>query len=1115
MRIINIRVIITIIFIIAFITPYLSINSEINHRNNDAFTNAKSNDAFCDPNYDTLEVHGTRSEVESMARGGSWLDSFEDESGIDNALSDNLEVSNDDLKIQIPEQYKFKVDSNTAALWHFDEGSGTTVQDSSSNNNDGSFQKTPTWTNGRTGTGLELDGGGQFDEGDSINVPHSGSLNFNGNFTIEAWIKAKGDQFYNCIIDKYNYTGPGDAQGYTLYLVNGKIKLSVYNGSKLQNFTGFTELRDNNWHHVAAIRENDYFSVYVDGIWDAGFTWAYFPEPNIANLGIGQRNSDQGGHMPFLGAIDEVRLSNIARSPTKLTANLTSIPHTLPASMNWDTLVINKTQHPNTYFNVTILNALDNQPIPGSPKYVDDGEFDISYIDPVEYPSIKLHATLDANSWVAPFLTLHYWGVSWNASGVWRDTIFGGAKIEDIDLDAEVGEGEVRFYDLGSLTSTPIVIPTQINENYRYESIIINKAIPEDSTLKISILDSNDNPIFNFDEFTGNFINLKTLNPAKYPTIKLRAVFGSTGAIGILYDWSVKWTINTAPKLDSISATTYVLNRTRSSRISVELIDLEEPEDELTLQLGYKGPSNTTWQTQYLTGPTYESDHWEYLFTPPSDAELGEYSFKFSCNDSFGIFDNITEPEFIEVVNNLPQIIELNTNTSEFKVYRNQSLELSINATDIEIPSDALELQIEYKSPGETVWNNEYFTDLVFEVGYWTTVFAPRIDAEVGQYSVRILCSDIDEEITIEFSILVLNHLPSQPEVTITPTAPNAAENITVTSTNATDVETPPNNLEYWLRWFINDTYEPKFDNITFISSQETNSGDEWRCVVYTFDGLELSLPVDVNVTISPAPVHDFDGDDVLDKLDAFPDDPAASVDTDGDGYPDEWNEGMSADNSTSTPKLYIDAFPNDPSASLDTDADGYPDEWNDGKSQMDSTTGLYLDAFPYDPAASIDTDGDRYPDRWNEGMTELDSTTGLKLDQYPDNPDKSIKISSDEKTDFLQIFFIVITIIIILIIIAILSTTFKSKRQRILAQNLDKNDIIISGIKQDIVEGKSTKYSDLANQQTVNLLENKHQSGELSDETYDYLKSMIYDSEEQHHIRKVQPKPNSAEKSD
>jgi hypothetical protein len=56
-------------------------------------------------------------------------------------------------------------------------------------------------------------------------------------------------------------------------------------------------------------------------------------------------------------------------------------------------------------------------------------------------------------------------------------------------------------------------------------------------------------------------------------------------------------------------------------------------------------------------------------------------------------------------------------------------------------------------------------------------------------------------------------------------------------------------------------------------------------------------------------------------------------LDTDMDGIPD-----------------VDDAFPTDPAAAIDTDGDKYPDAWNPGKSKKDSTTGLELDEYPNNP---------------------------------------------------------------------------------------------------------------------------------------------------------------------
>jgi len=49
-----------------------------------------------------------------------------------------------------------------------------------------------------------------------------------------------------------------------------------------------------------------------------------------------------------------------------------------------------------------------------------------------------------------------------------------------------------------------------------------------------------------------------------------------------------------------------------------------------------------------------------------------------------------------------------------------------------------------------------------------------------------------------------------------------------------------------------------------------------------------------------------------------------------------------------------IDAFPMDPAASVDTDGDGDPDGWNPGYTAGDTTTGLIED---------LDDDGDGEPD--------------------------------------------------------------------------------------------------------------------------------------------------------
>ncbi|MBW6512799.1 MAG: hypothetical protein K0A93_11925 [Desulfuromonadaceae bacterium] len=95
-------------------------------------------------------------------------------------------------------------------------------------------------------------------------------------------------------------------------------------------------------------------------------------------------------------------------------------------------------------------------------------------------------------------------------------------------------------------------------------------------------------------------------------------------------------------------------------------------------------------------------------------------------------------------------------------------------------------------------------------------------------------------------------------------------------------------------------------------------------------------------------PDNDLDGDLVCGDVDAFPNDVAASVDTDGDGYPDSWNTGYGQANST-TP-LYLDLFPLDPTEWADADSDGYGDNG---------------DVYPLDPTEWADDDADHLPDNF------------------------------------------------------------------------------------------------------------------------------------------------------
>lgn len=120
---------------------------------------------------------------------------------------------------------------------------------------------------------------------------------------------------------------------------------------------------------------------------------------------------------------------------------------------------------------------------------------------------------------------------------------------------------------------------------------------------------------------------------------------------------------------------------------------------------------------------------------------------------------------------------------------------------------------------------------------------------------------------------------------------------------------------------------------------------------------------------------NDADGDGVPDRIDAFPDDPAASRDTDLDGDPDDWNEGKGAEDSTSNPTLVLDddddndgvvdaedAYPRDPNRTIfDIDFDGVADGL-DNCPNVSNEDQLDTDDDGRGDACDDDKDGDLCP---------------------------------------------------------------------------------------------------------------------------------------------------------
>ena len=144
-----------------------------------------------------------------------------------------------------------------------------------------------------------------------------------------------------------------------------------------------------------------------------------------------------------------------------------------------------------------------------------------------------------------------------------------------------------------------------------------------------------------------------------------------------------------------------------------------------------------------------------------------------------------------------------------------------------------------------------------------------------------------------------------------------------------------------------------------------------------------------------PSETSDIDNDGAGDNGDAFPNDPAASVDTDNDGQPDDWNEAATSEQIADSSLTIdtdddndgvddaVDAFSTDAAASVDTDGDGLPDDWNVGvtQDQIDNSD-LNLDSDD-DNDGTADADdpyplnGQRSKNDWEINALSFDNSPG------------------------------------------------------------------------------------------------------------------------------------------
>ena len=208
-------------------------------------------------------------------------------------------------------------DSSLVAQWHMDEGTGTTVSDSSGNDNTGTIYGA-TWVDGKFGKALSFDG-----TDDYVEVANSASLNITGNeITMEAWVYGNFPVNYKryIIINKYRRS----VGGYGLIIYHhsspsgtARAYLNTDAG-RSESFCG-SAVSPNIWTHIAFTWNSPSGSMYINGVKESdcelnGSIASYSDRA----LWIGKPGGGSGADVYFNGTIDEIAIYNRALSASEI-----------------------------------------------------------------------------------------------------------------------------------------------------------------------------------------------------------------------------------------------------------------------------------------------------------------------------------------------------------------------------------------------------------------------------------------------------------------------------------------------------------------------------------------------------------------------------------------------------------------------------------------------------------------------------------------------------------------------------------------------------------------------------------------------------------------------------
>jgi hypothetical protein len=163
---------------------------------------------------------------------------------------------------------------------------------------------------------------------DYVVIPDNDLYDFgvNDDFTVEVSLKTPSTpqvdlgNIDNDIVEKWSQFG-----GYPFvirYFRNtNTIVAARFDGTNSPNISSTTMVNDDQWHHIAFVKDGSTLLLYVDGVLEGStFDTTVDDTRNSSGLYLGRRGNGTLNH--WRGCMDDLRIWNIARSEAQINADL-------------------------------------------------------------------------------------------------------------------------------------------------------------------------------------------------------------------------------------------------------------------------------------------------------------------------------------------------------------------------------------------------------------------------------------------------------------------------------------------------------------------------------------------------------------------------------------------------------------------------------------------------------------------------------------------------------------------------------------------------------------------------------------------------------------------------